>query len=90
MNTDNSKQPEALRLADELGDMRQFDFHIVCEDAASELRNLQWVNSQLLKALKDIVDCITETRGNNADAAVQAAIALLPTLGIADIANAKG
>lgn len=47
-----SDLPEALRLADELGVPHQCDFHIVCEEAAAELRRLHAVNAELLKALK--------------------------------------
>ena len=42
-----SDQSEALRLAEELGAPFQCDFHVVCEEAAAELRRLHEENERL-------------------------------------------
>ena len=42
-----NKQPEALRLADELAIQDQCDFYKVCEEAALELRWLHEENERL-------------------------------------------
>lgn len=47
-----SKQPEPLRLADQLG-VRYSGFP-TCDEAAAELRHLHKVNQELLGALKTI------------------------------------
>jgi hypothetical protein len=47
------KQPEALRLADELDKTR--DIQARAWDAAKELRRLHEVNAELVEALKDIL-----------------------------------
>jgi len=49
-------QPEALRLADQLG-VRYSGFPS-CDEAAAELRRLHAVNAELLQALKDATDAI--------------------------------
>ena len=48
-----NKQPEALRLADAI-DFGKNRSVIDCIDAASELRQLHEVNTELLEALKEI------------------------------------
>jgi hypothetical protein len=51
----DTKQPEALRLADELESEWFADYDI--QNAAEELRRLHEVNTELLEALKEICDC---------------------------------
>jgi len=47
-------QPEALRLADYLTDRNRLD--LTCDEAAAELRRLHEVNTELLAALKALVE----------------------------------
>ena len=47
-------QPEALRLADYLTDRNRLD--LTCDEAAAELRRLHESNTDLLAALKEILD----------------------------------
>lgn len=49
MTNEAQHQPEALRIADDLGDVISPDYHDVVQDAASELRSLHAENL-LLKA----------------------------------------
>ena len=51
----DTKQPEALRLADELDCASREDAPI--HTAADELRLLHKINAELLEALKEICDC---------------------------------
>ena len=51
-----SKQPAALRLADELDEKPDSDGH--CREAAAELRRLHEVNQELLEALKSLVQVV--------------------------------
>ena len=46
-----TKQPEALRLADYLADRNRLD--ITCDEAAAELRRLHALNQELLEALNE-------------------------------------
>ena len=50
-----TKQPEALRLADYLADRNRLD--ITCDEAAAELRRLHALNQELLEALKAVQKC---------------------------------
>jgi len=50
----SDKQPEALRLADELAQPHQNDFYIVCDEAASELRCLHAENTDLRAQLEAV------------------------------------
>lgn len=49
-------QPEALRLADQLG--VQYSGFPSCDEAAAELRRLYAVNADLLQALKNATEAI--------------------------------
>ena len=49
----DTKQPEALRLADGLNELdAQFSFPGMCGEAAAELRRLHAQNAQILEALR--------------------------------------
>ena len=47
-------QPEALRLADYLTDRNRLD--LTCDEAAAELRRLHESNTELVKALEEMLD----------------------------------
>jgi hypothetical protein len=56
----DTKQPEALRLADELESEWFADYDI--QNAAAELRRLHEVNAELLEALKQL--CAAQEKGH--------------------------
>jgi hypothetical protein len=56
-------QPEALRLADQLG-VRYSGFPS-CDEAAAELRRLHAVNQELLEALIELTEAGAEAWGEN-------------------------
>jgi hypothetical protein len=49
-----TQQPEALRLADYLTDRNRLD--LTCDEAAAELRRLHESNTELVKALEEMLD----------------------------------
>jgi hypothetical protein len=53
----STQQTEAQRLADELGAYHTAPHH---KQAAAELRRLDAVNAQLLEALRDMVNTLTD------------------------------
>jgi hypothetical protein len=69
------KQPEALRLADEL---ESFCVDAPVFQAADELRRLHEVNAELLEALKALIDMdVAYQRGEKVVQAVEAAKAAI-------------
>lgn len=75
----DTKQPEALRLADEsdndewIAGTNQWR-----EEAAAELRRLHEVNAELMEALQALIDMdVSYQRGDKVEQAVEAAKAVL-------------
>ena len=56
-------QPEALRLADQLG--ARYSGFPSCDEAAAELRRLHAVNQELLEALIELTEAGAEAWGEN-------------------------
>ena len=73
-----NKQPEALRLADDL----QSGHFEMAMFAAEELRRLHAVNEELLEALKSLIDMdVAYRRGPKVEKAVEAARAAIAKAG---------
>ena len=87
----SEKQPEALRLADELDESLPGDLMTtpILEDVSAELRRLHAVNKELLEALNGGKDLINVVRMPNAEYVADAHNAAVEAIRAA-IAKAKG